>query len=247
MYTMASVLQHGSEQQKEAILPRIANGSLRLQAFGVTEPDAGSNTLRIKTFAKKVNGGYVINGQKIWTSRYKQSDMYLLLARTTPYEDVKKKTEGLSLFLVDIAKAGKSLQPRNIDTMLNHHTNEVFIENLEVGDTWRIGRGRQGLQYLLSSLNAERCSCPANASATASGSREGAPLRHRAHRVRQADRRQPGRGLPDRQGPHEPERRRTDAQPGCHAVRRRPALRRRGQHGQVPVQRGLVGSGRAPA
>jgi acyl-CoA dehydrogenase len=156
MYTMASVLQNGSEQQKQAILPRIADGSLRLQAFGVTEPTAGSNTLRIKTFARKVDGGYVINGQKIWTSRYRQSDMYLLLARTTPYEDVKKKTDGLSLFLVDIAKAGKSLQARTIDTMLNHHTNEVFIENLEVGDEWRVGEEGKGFQYLLSSLNAER-------------------------------------------------------------------------------------------
>lgn len=156
MYTMASVLQYGSDAQKEAVLPRIARGDLRLQAFGVTEPDAGSNTLRIKTFARKVNGGYVINGQKIWTSRYRQSDMYLLLARTTPYEDVKRKTEGLSLFLVDIARAGKALQPRTIDTMLNHHTNEVFIENLEVEDAWRIGEEGQGFRYLLSSLNAER-------------------------------------------------------------------------------------------
>lgn len=156
MYTMASVLQHGSDQQKQAILPRIADGSLRLQAFGVTEPTAGSNTLRIKTFAKKVPGGYVINGQKIWTSRFRQSDMYLLLARTTPYEEVQKKTDGLSLFLVDIKKAGKALQPRTIDTMLNHHTNEVFIENLEVGDEWRVGEEGKGFSYLLSSLNAER-------------------------------------------------------------------------------------------
>ena len=156
MYTMASVLQHGSEAQKQAILPRIATGDLRLQAFGVTEPDAGSNTLRIKTFARKVNGGYVVNGQKIWTSRFRQSDMYLLLARTTPYEDVARKTDGLSLFLVDIAKAGKALQPRTIDTMLNHHTNEVFIDNLEVADEWRVGEEGQGFRYLLSSLNAER-------------------------------------------------------------------------------------------
>jgi len=156
MYTMASVLGHGSEQQKRALLPRIASGELRMQAFGVTEPDAGSNTLRIKTFARKVNGGYVINGQKIWTSRYLQSDMYLLLARTTPYEDVTRKTEGLSLFLVDIAKAGKSLQSRTIGTMLNHHTNEVFIDNLEIEDQWRIGKEGQGFKYLLSSLNAER-------------------------------------------------------------------------------------------
>jgi acyl-CoA dehydrogenase len=156
MYTMASVLQHGSEAQKRAILPRIADGSLRLQAFGVTEPGAGSNTLRIRTFARRVNGGYVINGQKIWTSRFRQSDMYLLLARTTPYEDVAKKTDGLSLFLVDIAKAGKALQARTIDTMVNHHTNEVFIENLEVGDECLVGEEGQGFRYLLSSLNAER-------------------------------------------------------------------------------------------
>lgn len=156
MYTMASVLEHGSEQQKQAILPRIADGSLRLQAFGVTEPNAGSNTLRIKTFARKVPGGYVINGQKIWTSRYRQSDMYLLLARTTPYEEVAKKTDGLSLFLVDIKKAGKSLHARAIDTMVNHHTNEVFIENLEIGEEWRVGEEGKGFKYLLSSLNAER-------------------------------------------------------------------------------------------
>jgi acyl-CoA dehydrogenase len=156
MYTMASVLTHGSEQQKQAILPRIAEGTLRLQAFGVTEPNAGSNTLRISTFARKVAGGYVINGQKIWTSRYRQSDMYLLLARTTPYEEVRKKTEGLSLFLVDIAQAGESLKAREIPTMLNHHTNEVFIENLEVADEWRVGEEGKGFQYLLSSLNAER-------------------------------------------------------------------------------------------
>ena len=156
MYTMASVLTHGTEQQKRTILPRIASGDLRLQAFGVTEPDAGSNTLRIKTFARKVNGGYVINGQKIWTSRFRQSDYYLLLARTTPYEDVVRKTEGLSLFLVDIARAGSALTARTIDTMLNHHTNEVFIENLEVGEEWRVGEEGKGFTYLLSSLNAER-------------------------------------------------------------------------------------------
>ena len=156
MYTMASVLRHGNEAQKRAILPRIADGSLRLQAFGVTEPDAGSNTLRIKTFARKVPGGYVINGQKIWTSRYLQSHMYLLIVRTTPYEEVEKKTDGLSLFLVDIAKAGKSLQATPIKTMLNHHTNQVFIDNLEVGDDARIGEEGKGFSYLVDSLNSER-------------------------------------------------------------------------------------------
>ena len=156
MYTMAAVLQHGSQKLKDAMLPKLARGELRLQAFGVTEPTAGSNTLRIKTFAAKVPGGYLINGQKIWTSRFRQSDYYLLLARTTLYEDVQKKTDGLSLFLVDIKKAGASLQPRTIDTMLNHHTNEVFIENLEVDDECRVGDEGKGFQYLLSSLNAER-------------------------------------------------------------------------------------------
>lgn len=156
MYTMAAILNHGSEEQKRKYLPRIADGSLRLQAFGVTEPDAGSNTLKIKTFAKKVPGGYVINGQKVWTSRYKQSHMYLLIARTTPYEEVKKKTEGLTLFLVDIEKAGKSLSSTPIKTMLNHHTNQVFIDNLQVSDADRIGEEGKGFSYLVDSLNSER-------------------------------------------------------------------------------------------
>lgn len=156
MYTMAALLNHGSEAQKRRYLPRIADGSLRLQAFGVTEPDAGSNTLRIKTFAKKVPGGYVINGQKVWTSRFRQSHMYLLIARTTPYEECRRKTDGLTLFLVDIGKAGRALESRPIRTMLNHHTNQVFIDNLEVGDEDRIGEEGKGFQYLVDSLNSER-------------------------------------------------------------------------------------------
>jgi acyl-CoA dehydrogenase len=156
MYTMASILNHGSEAQKRKYLPSVADGSLRLQAFGVTEPDAGSNTLKIKTFAKKVPSGYVINGQKIWTSRYMQSHMYLLITRTTPFDEVKKKTDGLSLFLVDIAKAGKSLQATPIKTMLNHHTNQVFIDNLEVTDDDLIGEEGKGFYYLVDSLNSER-------------------------------------------------------------------------------------------
>lgn len=156
MYTMASILKYGSEQQKQKYLPSIAAGTLRLQAFGVTEPDAGSNTLKIKTFARKTNGGYVINGQKIWTSRYAQSHMYLLITRTTPFEEAKKKTDGLTLFLVDIARAGASLKAQPIRTMLNHHTNEVFIDNLEVSDEDRIGEEGRGFHYLVDSLNSER-------------------------------------------------------------------------------------------
>ncbi|MDB5575546.1 MAG: hypothetical protein JWR80_722 [Bradyrhizobium sp.] len=156
MYTMASILNHGSEAQKRKYLPRIANGSLRLQAFGVTEPDAGSNTLAIKTFAKRTTDGYVINGQKIWTSRYFQSHLYLLVARTTPIAEIKRKTDGLSLFLVDIAKAGDSLRATPIPTMLNHHTNQVFIDDLHVSTDDLIGEEGKGFQYLVDSLNSER-------------------------------------------------------------------------------------------
>lgn len=156
MYTMASILNHGSEQQKREYLPRIANGSIRLQAFGVTEPDAGSNTLAIKTFAKRTADGYVINGQKIWTSRYFQSHLYLIVARTTPLAEVQRKTDGLSLFLVDIAKAGNSLRATPIRTMLNHHTNQVFIDDLHVSEADLIGDEGKGFQYLVDSLNSER-------------------------------------------------------------------------------------------
>ena len=156
MYTMASILNHGSEEQKRKYLPRIADGSLRLQAFGVTEPDAGSNTLAIKTFAKRTADGYVINGQKIWTSRYFQSHLYLLVARTTPLAEVQRKTDGLSLFLVDIAKAGASLRATPIPTMLNHHTNQVFIDDLHVSAEDLIGEEGKGFRYLVDSLNSER-------------------------------------------------------------------------------------------
>jgi acyl-CoA dehydrogenase len=156
MYTMAAILNHGSEAQKRRYLPRIASGELRLQAFGVTEPDAGSNTLKIKTFARKVGDGYVVDGQKIWTSRYMQSHMYLLITRTTPFEEAKRKTDGLTLFLVDIAKAGAALEARPIRTMLNHHTNEVFIRDLHLGPEDRIGEEGKGFYYLVDTLNSER-------------------------------------------------------------------------------------------
>lgn len=156
MYTMGSVLRHGSQKQKEKYLPKIADGSLRLQAFGVTEPDAGSDTTKIKTFAKKTSNGYVINGQKIWTSRYQHSDMLLLITRTTPLEEVSKKTEGMSLFLIDTRKVGDAIQPQLIDTMINHETNILFINDLEVSEDALIGEEGKGFYYLLSGLNAER-------------------------------------------------------------------------------------------
>ncbi|HEY7976033.1 MAG TPA: acyl-CoA dehydrogenase family protein, partial [Ktedonobacterales bacterium] len=156
MYTMGSLLRHGSEEQKRRYLPEIASGALRLQAFGVTEPDAGSDTTRVKTFARRTTNGYVINGQKVFTSRYQHSDLMVLLARTTPIEAVRKKTDGMSLFLVDTRAAGSSIQATPIDMLINHETNQLFISDLEVPADALIGEEGRGFSYLLDGLNAER-------------------------------------------------------------------------------------------
>ena len=156
MYTMAALLKHGSEEQKQRYLPRIASGELRLQAFGVTEPDAGSETPKIKTFARRAGDNYVINGSKIFTSRYKHSDMLLLLTRTTPFDEAKKKTDGMSLFLVNLREYGDAIKAVPIATMINHGTNQLFIDNLTVPREALIGEEGKGFYYLLSSLNAER-------------------------------------------------------------------------------------------
>ena len=157
MYIMGTLLRHGSPAQKEQYLPQIAAGQLRLQAFGVTEPDAGSDTTRIRTAALRQGDHYLINGQKIWTSRVAHSDLMLLLARTTPLERVEKRTRGLSIFLIDLRTAignGVTIQP--IPTMINHHTAQVFFDNLRVPVANRIGEEGEGFRYLLDSLNAER-------------------------------------------------------------------------------------------
>jgi acyl-CoA dehydrogenase len=156
MYTMASILKHGSAEQKQRYLPRIASGELRLQSFGITEPDAGSETPRIKTFARRQGDHYVVNGQKIFTSRYQHSDMLLLLTRTTPFEDVKKKTDGMSLFLVNLKETGDAIKAVPIATMVNHGTNQLFIDNLVQPREALVGEEGKGFSYLLSSLNAER-------------------------------------------------------------------------------------------
>ena len=158
LYTMGTVLRHGSDEQKQRYLPRIARGELRLQAFGVTEPDAGSDTTRIKTFARKVGDRYVINGQKVFISRAQHSDLMLLLARTTPYEELADKTRGLSVFLVDLreAVARKQIEIRPIDLMLNHHTTEVFITDLEVPAENLVGQEGQGFRHIIDGWNAER-------------------------------------------------------------------------------------------
>jgi len=158
MYTMGTVLRHGSAEQKQRYLPGIASGELRLQAFGVTEPTSGTDTLALRTTAvKKNNSTYVVNGQKVWTSRAEHSDLMLLLARTTPKEQVQKRTEGLSVFLVDMRSAlGKGLTIKPIRTMMNHNSTEVFFDDMEVPAENLIGEEGKGFRYILGGMNAER-------------------------------------------------------------------------------------------
>ena len=157
MYTMGTVLRHGSDAQKEKYLPEIAAGRLRLQAFGVTEPTSGTDTTKLKTRAVRDGDEYVINGQKVWTSRALHSDLMLLLARTTPLEAVKKKSEGLSVFLIDIRQArDKGLDIKPIKAMVNHNTTEVFFDNLRIPADSLIGEEGKGFRYILDGMNAER-------------------------------------------------------------------------------------------
>jgi acyl-CoA dehydrogenase len=157
MYIMGALLRHGSAEQKQKYLPGIADGSLRLQAFGVTEPTSGSDTTQLKTRAVREGNHYVVSGQKIWTSRAEYSDLMLLLARTTPADKVTKRTEGLSLFLVDMREArGNGLEIRKIDAMINHNTTEVFFDQLRVPAENLIGQEGSGFRYVLDGMNAER-------------------------------------------------------------------------------------------
>jgi acyl-CoA dehydrogenase len=157
MYMMGTVLRHGSAAQKSAYLPKIATGELRLQAFGVTEPTAGTDTTAIRTFAERRGDSYVVNGQKVWTSRAEHSDLMLLLARTTPRDQVTKKTDGISVFLVEMKQAlGKGLTIRPIRAMINHATTEVFFDNLVVPAANLIGEEGRGFRYILDGMNAER-------------------------------------------------------------------------------------------
>jgi alkylation response protein AidB-like acyl-CoA dehydrogenase len=157
MYTMGTVLKHGSEEQKQKYLPGVASGELRLQAFGVTEPTTGSDTTQLKTRAELVGNKYVINGQKVWTSRAMQSDLMLLLARTTPADQVTRRADGISCFLIDMREAvGNGLELKKLDAMINHNTCEVFIEDLEVSPDTVIGEPGKGFRYILDGMNAER-------------------------------------------------------------------------------------------
>ena len=156
MYTMGTLLRHGSREQKERYLPKVASGELRFQAFAVTEPDAGSDTTSITTAAVRKGDRYVVNGQKIFISRVRESDLMLLLARTTPPEQIQNKTEGLSVFLVDLREAGESVQVRPIDVMFNHHTNAVFFDDLEVPTENLVGEEGRGFRHIIDSWNPER-------------------------------------------------------------------------------------------
>ena len=157
MYTMGTLLRHGNDAQKAQWLPKIASGELRLQAFGVTEPTSGTDTTSLKTVARREGDHYVVNGQKIWTSRAEHSDLMILLARTTPRDQVQKRTEGLSVFIVDMRQArGNGLTIRPIRTMMNHATTEVFFDNMKVPAENLIGEEGKGFRYILSGMNAER-------------------------------------------------------------------------------------------
>jgi len=155
IYTMGTILRHGSDEQKQRYLPKIASGALRLQAFGVTEPGSGTDTTSLRTTARRDNEGYVVNGQKIWTSRAEHSDLMLLLARTTPRDQVAKKTEGLSTFIVDM-KAASGLTIRPIRTMMNHNSCEVFFDGMRIPADSLLGEEGRGFRYILDGMNAER-------------------------------------------------------------------------------------------
>jgi acyl-CoA dehydrogenase len=156
MYTMGTLLRHGSQEQKRRYLPKIASGELRLQAFGVTEPNAGSESTRIETMAKREGDKYIIHGQKIFISRVLQSDLMLLLARTTPYDQLEDKTKGLSVFIVDLREAKGKLEIKPLDLMINHHTNALFFDGVQVPAENLIGEEGMGFRYIIDGWNAER-------------------------------------------------------------------------------------------
>jgi acyl-CoA dehydrogenase len=157
MYNMGTLLRHGSEEQKQRYLPRIASGELRLQSMAVTEPTTGTDTTKLKTRAVRKGDRYIVSGQKVWISRIQHSDLMILLARTTPIEEVARKSEGMSIFIVNLADAvGKGMEVRPIDNMVNHETNEVFFDELEIPVENRIGDEGRGFKYILDGLNAER-------------------------------------------------------------------------------------------
>ena len=204
MYNMGTLLRHGQQAQKEQYLPPIAAGKLRMQSMAVTEPTTGTDTTKIKTTAVKKGDRYVINGQKVWISRVQHSDLMILLARTTPLEEVKKKSEGMSIFIVDLREAiGKGLTVRPIRNMVNHETNELFFDNLEIPAENLIGEEGRGFRYILDGLNAERTLIAAECIGDGYWFIDRATqVCERARGVRSPDRQEPGRAVSDRRGVH---------------------------------------------
>src|SRR6476646_2301353 len=230
MYIMGTILRHGSEEQKRRYLPAIAAGELRLQAFGVTEPDAGSNTLALRTRAdRRPDGGWLVNGQKIWTSRFAHSDLMLLLARTSTPAPGERRTGGLSTFLVDLRQAGDSIDARPIRTLMNHATVELFIKDLALAEDALVGEEGKGFSYILDGMNAERILIAAECVGDGHWFIERASAYARERIVFE-------RPIGQNQGVPFPLAR-------SRAVRRRPALRARGQHGQAAGLRSVLGGG----
>ena len=234
MYTMGTILKHGSAAQKAEYLPKIASGELRLQAFGVTEPTAGTDTTRISTFAKRVGDKYVVNGQKIWISRAEHSDLMVLLCRTTAREDAKKPSDGMSVLLVDMRTAvGNGLTIRPIRTMLNHATTELFFDDLEVPVENLIGEEGKGFKYILDGMNAERILIASECIGDgALLHRPRLRLRQGPQGVRPRHRREPGRAVPHRQELCAGFGGGADGGSRLQPVRRWPTLRHRSQHGE---------------
>ena len=246
MYTMGTILRHGSAAQKETWLPKIATGELRLQAFGVTEPTAGTDTTSITTTAVRQGDRYVVNGQKVWTSRAEHSDLMVLLARTTAKAQTARKTEGLSVFLIDMRQAvGHGLTIKPIRTMFNHATTEVFFDNLEIPSDSLIGEEGKGFRYILDGMNAERILISAECCGDARWFVERATAYAKERNVF-------GRPIGQNQGVALPHRARLRSVPGRSAddlprrspLRRGQALWRRRQHRQAFGVRGVLGGGR---
>src|SRR6266508_4237552 len=240
MYVMGTLLRHGSEEQKQRFLPKIAAGELRLQAFGITEPTVGSDTTQIQTRAEPANGGYVISGQKIWTSRALHSDLMLLLARTTPLDRVEKRTEGLSVFLLDMKSAGAKREIRPIKTMINHATTEVFLDGRVPG---KCARRRGGARVPVHPRRDERRADPDRRRvhrrrALVRG--QGRAVRLRAGRLRPAGRGEPGCPVPDRSGTRGNRGRGSRPLQGRLALRAGPPVRRGGERREAAGLGGLL-------
>jgi acyl-CoA dehydrogenase len=237
MYNMNTLVRHGSEEQRQCYLPKIATGELRLQSMAVTEPTTGTDTTQLKTTAVRKDGRWVVNGQKVWISRVQHSDLMILLARTTPLADVKKKSDGMSIFVVDIREAmKKGMEVRPIANMVNHETNEIFFDELELPEENLIGEEGKGFRYILTGLNAERTLIAAECIG------DGYWFTDRVTGY-VSERRVFGRAIGQNQGVQFPIGK-PDAVRGVPALRQQSGLRRTGQHGEIPGRQGKLGSGK---